>query len=238
MPSDKSHSNNLTIEEVLSQFFSNSLRKRRTLISSVEERSNELINLDYESMDAFDPDGEDWGAGFILQLLNRHHPEFLNNLLSNHSDGWFNIRSAQGLNYAPLQKNLLEESFQEADRLTNELLRKLAGDEAQKRGYVYFSEVENISSDDLITIDRLWLAYSQSKFGFSRQGRLLDSLGGRYELLWPRIGWKKDGIWTRYPNSFDWSLNAPEGHMPAINQLRGVRLIHSLLNHPGIKARR
>lgn len=31
---------------------------------------------------------------------------------------------------------------------------------------------------------------------------------------------EKDGYWTRYPSSFSWSLEAPEGHMPLINQLR------------------
>ena len=54
----------------------------------------------------------------------------------------------------------------------------------------------------------------------------------------PRIGWKSDGVWTRYPGAFNWSIEAPEGHMPLINQLRGVRLMDSLLNHPALVARR
>ena len=53
-------------------------------------------------------------------------------------------------------------------------------------------------------------------------------MNGRYDLLWPRIGWKREGIWTRYPGSFTWSLEAPEGHMPLVNQLRGVRLMDAL----------
>ena len=70
--------------------------------------------------------------------------------------------------------------------------------------------------------------------GLARE-KILDSLGGRYDKLWPRIGWKKDGIWTRYPKSFDWSIEAPNGHMPLVNQLRGVRLMDALLNHQGFK---
>ena len=65
-----------------------------------------------------------------------------------------------------------------------------------------------------------------------RLENLLDSLGGSYEKLWPRIGWKTDGVWTRYPKAFTWSLDAPEGHMPLVNQLRGVRLMDAYLNHP------
>lgn len=238
MPSDKSNSPNLSIEDLLDQFSSSSLRKQKTLIASIETRSKDLLEIQNAGLNSFDPDGDDWGAGSILQILYRKHPDYLKSILEKKPEGWFNLFSDQGLNYEPLQKSLLEQDFEEADLLTNSFLRQLAGKEAVQRGYVYFSEVANISTDDLVTIDRLWIAYSQAKFGLSIQGRLLDSLGGKYELLWPRIGWKKDGVWTRYPNSFKWSLEAPDGHMPAINQLRGVRLLDSLINHPGIKTRR
>ena len=83
-------------------------------------------------------------------------------------------------------------------------------------------------------MNKLWIVYSRGKFGFTVQAKILDSVGGRYEKLWPRIGWKKDGIWTRYPKAFNWSIEAPSGHMPLVNQLRGVRLMHSLLNHKAL----
>ena len=143
-----------------------------------------------------------------------------------------------GIDYEPLQKSLLEERFEDADRYTSAILRKLAGVSAEKRGYVYFSEVESIAGVDLVTLDRLWVAYSQGRFGFSVQSKLLKALDGRYDLLWPRIGWKKDGVWTRYPRAFTWSLDAPEGHMPLVNQLRGVRLMDAYLKHPFLITRR
>ena len=85
----------------------------------------------------------------------------------------------------------VEQNFEEADRLTSSILRELAGKVAEKRGYVFYSEVKNMSGKDLETIDRLWKIYSQGKFGFSIQAKLLKSVGKRYDLLWPRIGWKK-----------------------------------------------
>ena len=91
---------------------------------------------------------------------------------------------------------------------------------------------------DLCTLDRLWIAYSQGRFGFSVQARLLKALGGRYDKLWPRIGWKKEGVWTRYPSAFSWSIDAPEGHMPLVNQLRGVRLMDAYLGHISLHTRR
>ena len=69
------------------------------------------------------------------------------------------------------------------------------------------------------------------------QGRLLRTCGGRWERLWPKLGWKEQGVWTRYPTAFTWSLAAPDGHMPLINQLRGVRLMDAVLSHPALQQR-
>ncbi len=233
MPSDKTY---LNIEELLEDFTSASPRKKRTFVELIDERADDLAVLGSNLLTSFDPNGDDWSVGWILQVIQKRQSGLLENILPD-SSGWFTAPSSGGIDYGDLQHNLLEQNFEEADRLTSSFLRELAGEGAEARGYVYFSEVSNISELDLTTIDRLWIAYSQGRFGFSVQARLLASLGGRYDKLWPRIGWKKGGEWTRYPNSFDWSLAAPEGHMPLINQLRGVRLIDAYLNHPAIKGR-
>ena len=238
MASDKTDSTNISIEELLEQFSSGSSRKQRALIKSVESRSGEIASLETAALAPYDPQGDDWPAGWILQVLKRHHPEGLRKLFPDDSSGWFVTPSEVGIDYAPFQDALLSESFEEADRFTSAVLRKLAGPSAESRRYVYFSEVESIPGLDLCTLDRLWKAYSQGRFGFSIQAKLLESLGGRYDRLWPRIGWKNDGIWTRYPNAFNWSIAAPEGHMPLVNQLRGVRLMDALLTHPALISRR
>ena len=69
MPSDTSHPINLSIEELLEQFSSSSERKKRSLISFVEERNNDLITIPSSGLNAFDPNSDDWSAGFILQVL-------------------------------------------------------------------------------------------------------------------------------------------------------------------------
>ncbi len=237
MPSDTPHSINTSIEELLQRFSSGSLRQRKGLIKTIEDRAEELAGLGPKVLSSFDSGGDEWPAGWILQVLQRHSPEALLNILPSGTLGWFTAPSLVDIDYEPLQKALLCEGFEEADRFTNETLRKLAGPGAESRGYVYFSEVEAMPGLDLVTLDRLWKAYSQGRFGFSIQARLLEGLNGRYDKLWPRIGWKKDGEWTRYPKAFDWSLMAPEGHMPLINQLRGVRLMDALLHHPDLASR-
>jgi GUN4-like len=47
-----------------------------------------------------------------------------------------------------------------------------------------------------------------------------------------KIGWKKDGSFTRYPNEFIWSLDAPRGHLPLSNQLRGNKTMQAIFSHP------
>ncbi len=238
MTDEKPKSNTDTISEFLESFNQASERKRLTLLPVLEERVEELINLGTCLMSCFSTDTCDWAAGSILQLIHKTDENFIRKNLDCDDLGWFTAPSEVGFDYAPLQQCLLTEHYEEADRITSSKLRELVGEKAVKRGYVYFSEVESIPGTDLATLDRLWIIYSKGKFGFTVQARILDSLDGRYDKLWPRIGWKKDGIWTRYPKAFNWSIDAPNGHMPLVNQLRGVRLMDSLLNHPALLARR
>ena len=228
----------LSIDQLLDRFAKGTPRQRRPLIKQVEARSEDLAAVGSDLLSGFDPAGDDWAAGWILQVLQCHQPESIATLIKSPDAGWLSAESAVGLNYGPLQQELLNQNFEEADRITSQCLRDLAGDAAVKRGYVYFTEVAPMSGIDLVSLDRLWTVYSQGRFGFTVQSQLLGALDGRYERLWPRIGWKCDGVWTRYPGAFNWSIEAPEGHMPLINQLRGVRLMDSVLNHPALVARR
>ena len=232
MLSGSSPTTTLSAEQLLDRFATGSPRQRRNLIRSIESRVDELAALGPALFQPFDPGGDDWAVGWILQVLQRHSPDKVP------SPTWLDTPSGADIDFTPLQHHLLREDFEEADRVTSALLRQLAGEQAVRRGYVYFSEVAPMSGIDLTTLDRLWIVFSQGRFGFSVQWRLLQSFDGRYDQLWPRIGWKTDGVWTRYPGAFDWSLKAPEGHMPLINQLRGVRLMDALLNHPALVARR
>ena len=228
---DKPYDATLTL---IKKFVDSNQRKRINLITEIESEVENIFNIGYKLFDDFDKDGDDWAVGWLLQVLKKNKPSYFENSTFNN---WFSTYSNVNINFEELQLMLLEQKFESADRLTSSYLRKLAGTLAEKRGYVFFSEVNNMSGTDLKTIDRLWNIYSNGRFGFSNQARLLKSVGKKYELLWPKIGWKKNGLWTRYPSSFCWSLDAPDGHMPLINQLRGVRLMDSILRHPAISER-
>lgn len=227
----------VSAEQLLERFLSAAPRQRRSLLPQLLQRCPELRPLIPEQLDRLDATADDWAPGTLVQLLLSQADGLVEAFWQRHPEGWLAVSSAQGLDYGPLQRALIQQQFEEADRLTSEHLRQLAGTDAVKRGYVYYSEVPPMAAADLESLDRLWVVYSQGRFGFSVQLRLLRSLAGRWDQLWPRLGWKQAGVWTRYPGSFTWSLEAPEGHLPLVNQLRGVRLMDALLSHPALQRR-
>ena len=153
-------------------------------------------------------------------------------LQANFPQGIVPLKSDRNIDYTELQILLANQDFEPADRLTLQKMCELAGEEALKRKWLYFTEVENFPITDLQTIDKLWLIHSEGKFGFSIQREMWLGLRKNWENLWVKIGWKNGNNWTRYPNEFIWTLEAPRGHLPLSNQLRGVRVISSLFSHP------
>jgi hypothetical protein len=151
------------------------------------------------------------------------------------------LESACGFDFVPLLTALQSGEFREADQLTRDGLITLAGDAAVKRGYVYFTEVPSLPVEDMATIERLWQAYSEGKFGYSVQRAALNSkkVSGNLEKLFDRIGWKnKEGGLLRWlpearGDEFIYTLgDAPKGHLPLTSTLRGQQLLQGLLSHP------
>jgi hypothetical protein len=101
------------------------------------------------------------------------------------------LKSEVGMDYVPLANMLLIGDFKEADQFTRDALIKIAGPAAQKRGYVYFTEVKGLPKADMATIEKLWLKYSKGKFGFTVQKAVWKqaSVGGDFERFCRKIGW-------------------------------------------------
>jgi hypothetical protein len=174
-----------------------------------------------------------WIDGKAYQILyNSDSPQVREFLQIHFPEGVVPLKSECGIDYSPLQKLLVTQDFQGADRMTLQKMCELAGANAVKRKWLYFTEVDNFPITDLQTINNLWLLHSEGKFGFSVQREIWLALGKNWENLWIKIGWKKGYNWTRYPHEFIWDLTAPKGHLPLSNQLRGVRVIASLFAHP------
>ena len=145
------------------------------------------------------------------------------------------------LRLRPLQTALASGEFREADCITRAALITIAGEAAVKRGYVYFTEVPKLPVEDMATIERLWQAYSDGKFGYSvqRQAFISKKVNENFENFFERIGWKnKAGSLLRWlpeakNDEFIYDAEkAPKGHLPLTSALRGTQLLNGLLTHP------
>eukprot|EP00291_Cryptomonas_curvata_P028065 CAMPEP_0172212920 /NCGR_PEP_ID=MMETSP1050-20130122/37300_1 /TAXON_ID=233186 /ORGANISM="Cryptomonas curvata, Strain CCAP979/52" /LENGTH=135 /DNA_ID=CAMNT_0012893685 /DNA_START=265 /DNA_END=669 /DNA_ORIENTATION=+ len=101
------------------------------------------------------------------------------------------IETEVGADYIPLLTSLKLGRYEEADQLTRDLLIFIAGPGARKRGFVYFAEAPKLPAKDILTLDRLWLAYSKGKFGFSVQKAVWNSpvVKGDFNLFVQEIKW-------------------------------------------------
>lgn len=217
------------LDRLKSESLKNQLQMAEELAASGADGLNVLMNflLDRRSQPAGLLEGK------IYQTLFQAKTSDTQAFLQTHfPQGVVPLQSENNIDYAPLQALLAQQDFQAADRLTLEKMCELAGALATQRKWLYFTEVENFPTSDLQTINLLWLLHSEGKFGFSVQRELWLGAGKNWEKLWYQIGWKNGNNWTRYPQEFTWSLDAPRGHLPLSNQLRGVRVIAALLSHP------
>lgn len=147
-------------------------------------------------------------------------------------NGLVYLKSNLSSNYQSLQNLLIMHRYQEADKLTQQKLCQIAGlNTDNKRDWLYFTDIMGLPSEDLITINSLWQVYSRYKFGFLTQRRIWISNNCDWEKLWHQIGWKNNGVPRRYPEDFLWNVDAPDGHLPLFNQLRGVQVLSALFNH-------
>ena len=126
--------------DLIKKFVDSNQRKRINTLNQIESEFENIYKLGPSLFDLFDKDGDDWAAGWILQVLKKFKPEFFENSKFNN---WFNTYSDIGINYEDLQLMLVEQKFEESDRLTSSYLRKLAGKLAEKRGYVFYSACTN-----------------------------------------------------------------------------------------------
>lgn len=222
-----------TLEDLRGQLWGDSLKKQLSAVHELLATGPEGLKVLTDTLLKRQIQPPTVLDGKIFQVLYATQQNDLLSLLAGYwPQGRVKMTSARGVDYAPLQDCLIKQDFQAADRHSILKLCELAGPDAVRRKWLYFTEVEQFPKEDLRTIDLLWRVYSEGKFGFSVQRRLWLGVGKDWDNLWPRLGWKRDNIWTRYPGEFIWDLSAPDGHLPLSNQLRGVRVMASLLSHP------
>ena len=78
--------------------------------------------------------------------------------------------------------------FFAADQFTRDNLIKIGGPGPVGRGFVYWTEVDSLPEADLCTMERLWLLFSNGKFGYSVQKRIWDVENADFDKFIRRIG--------------------------------------------------
>ena len=83
------------------------------------------------------------------------------------------LKSKHKIDFSRLERLLTEGKWKEADMETMAVLLQAIGKEQEEKLTV--EDIEKISLADLETIDRLWIKYSNGRFGFSASefGRVL-----------------------------------------------------------------
>jgi len=222
------------LQPFATQFFGESEKNQLPLISKLEtfgesgwEVLKEFLQSQKETV------SPNLAIGKAYQTLYSIDNEAIQSFLTTHfPNGVVPLASDRNIDYTSLQQALVQQKFELADNLTREKLCELAGDGAIQRKWIYFTEVTGFPSEDLNTVNALWWVHSEGRFGFSVQRKLWLGTGRDFVKLWPKIGWKDGNSWTKYPRGFIWDLNAPVGHLPLLNQLRGVRVADSIFTHP------
>lgn len=107
--------------------------------------------------------------------------------------------SATGVNYNRLRDLLARLQFREADEETWRCLLQAAGRE--EKNYLRKEDIDNFPWQDLQTIDRLWVKYSNGRFGFSVQKQIYLKLGGSqqynqqiWETFGATVGWRSQQV--------------------------------------------
>jgi hypothetical protein len=126
--------------------------------------------------------------------------------------------------YKKLYELLDASRWQEADEETLNIIYDLMPD----RSYKYI-DIDQIPPKDLRKINRLWVKFSDGKFGLSVQKNIwtqilnvYNSNGQKYwiddsvyNVFIDQVGWNRESN-RIYHGDLQYSLKAPQGHLPAI----------------------
>jgi GUN4-like len=119
--------------------------------------------------------------------------------------------SEAGMDYWQLTKLLETGKWRKADEHTWEILLQISLREEE--GWLTPADIDSLPCTDLRTIDRLWQAYSNGRFGWTVQQQIWESVAGNYTELCDRVGWRVKDNW-KYYDELSFNRNAPPGHLP------------------------
>ncbi|MBE8967125.1 GUN4 domain-containing protein [Nostocales cyanobacterium LEGE 12452] len=133
--------------------------------------------------------------------------------------------------YQKLDELLQAKNWKEADLETAKIIYIISQKELPENSlyrtcftdYFCSEYIKVLPRKDLNNINKLWLKYSNGRFGFSVQKRIWKRIGGGSDTTYnsreiqnkfgDEVGWRKEGDWIYYSDIHYWRT-APSGHLP------------------------
>lgn len=164
-PMSASNATSDDIESLRNQLISGSEKVQQKLIPQLANLGNGGLDVLMEFLLQRRENQATWVDGKVYQILyNADLPNIQEFLQINFPHGVVPLKSERNIDYSPLEKLLAVQDLQAADRMTIQKMCELAGNDAVKRKWLYFTEVDNFPIADLQTIDNLWVVHSEGKF--------------------------------------------------------------------------
>jgi GUN4-like/DnaJ domain len=127
------------------------------------------------------------------------------------------------LQYDRLEQLLKLGNLKDADLETKRLLLEIVGRE--REGWLLAEDAKSISPQALAAIDRLWVKYSNGRFGFSVQRDIWHQLGCKSadnmqiqtiseNKFGEFVRWRVGSRWLSQWDDFNYDLQAPPGSLP------------------------
>jgi serine/threonine protein kinase len=122
------------------------------------------------------------------------------------------LNSAVGVDYHRLRDLLAGKKWEKADTETWAMMCQALSKPINS--YLFSSDLEKLPCEDLQIIDKLWVKYSQGRFGFTVQQQIYESVDGDYGQFSAAIGWNTYKA-SSLTKQFSFSLSAPPGNLPS-----------------------
>jgi len=133
--------------------------------------------------------------------------------------------SARAVDYTKLRDCLSNKKWKEADRETWTVMCQSLSLEPGTP--LEISQIYKLPCPDLQTVDRLWLHYSQGRFGFSVQKQIYESVKGDYIRFCDRVNWPTYNSATA-SGQIKYTQKAPIGHLPSRSWVGGIQWLRHL----------
>ncbi|MFN6534937.1 MAG: GUN4 domain-containing protein [Nostoc sp. EkiNYC01] len=147
------------------------------------------------------------------------------------------LSSELGVDYTKLRDYLAAGNWKEADYETYLVMLQAVG--SKEGDWIREEQLLNFPCKDLRTIDRLWVKYSNGRFGFSVQKEIYLSVGGKldgkyYKEAWEkfgdRVGWRMNSNWLSYQKDTCNTYNSV-GYLPLYFLYKNTPLIDTFFTY-------